>query len=333
MRGSEPGVTKSVSFVVFILISFLLTGCASVLIPAPTYEETQAARSYKKTVALIECRDVGSSVRGVDETAMPMLEQLFIGRTNLVERKVLGKIFNEWQLQQSGAAEKAQALGKLLGAQYLVTSNVVVSFGEPRLREASSKNKKGEFSGTISDEIGVRAEVALRVIDATTGLIVYAENKEAYQDNTTHLESFDDEARFNQALSRRSLALNKSHNRTAQGREDLEIVSHVVHAAVRQFENDMARTFAQEGQILQFVTNRQVLVNLGSAYGVKPGDTFIVWAQQPPLNDPKTGAMIIPKSKQALLRVVKVTSGLSCIAQGSAKDVSSLHVGDKVYTY
>jgi len=75
------------------------------------------------------------------------------------------------------------------------------------------------------------------------------------------------------------------------------------------------------------------LINLGSAYGIAPGQQLIVWQEDSAITDPKTGMTIVPKKKKAVLKVIEVNSGLSCLARAGKGLVAKIKVGDKAATY
>ena len=79
-------------------------------------------------------------------------------------------------------------------------------------------------------------------------------------------------------------------------------------------------------------SKKEDLVNLGSAYGIRPGHRMTVWREQPLIRDPNTGMEIIPRERKGIVKVTQVNSGLSCVAKGSGGLIAQIRVGDKVFT-
>jgi curli biogenesis system outer membrane secretion channel CsgG len=95
----------------------------------------------------------------------------------VVERQKLRAVLEEQDLSQSGrvSAETSIAIGKLTGAQYLVTGTVT-SFEE----KVELSTRRGWLGGTKVTGVseGGYLAVDLRVIDTTTGEIAYARTVE-----------------------------------------------------------------------------------------------------------------------------------------------------------
>jgi curli biogenesis system outer membrane secretion channel CsgG len=103
----------------------------------------------------------------------------------VVERQKLRAVLEEQALSESGHVEGAEgaALGKLLGADYLVTGTVTAF--EEKIEE---KIKSGFFGGNARVQQishGGYLAVDLRVIDASTGAIAAARTVEGFTEGGT----------------------------------------------------------------------------------------------------------------------------------------------------
>lgn len=117
---------------------------------------------------------------GVGRTLTTMLtsELAARGSFNVVERQKLRRVMEEQELSASGriAPETSIAIGRLTGAQYLVTGTIT-AYEE----DVTERRKSGFFGvGGGIEEVskGGYLAVDLRVIDTTTGEIRYARTVE-----------------------------------------------------------------------------------------------------------------------------------------------------------
>lgn len=161
--------------------------------PAPTLAQTTpeaapAAALSAPATAAATARPIIGVLKFQDETGA-MFMQGGAGRAmtnmltnelsarpafSIVERQKLRAVMEEQNLSASGrvSAETSIAIGKLTGAQYLVTGTVT-AFEE----KVNTQYKRGFFgvgAGVTSTSEGGYLAVDLRVIDTTTGEIRYA---------------------------------------------------------------------------------------------------------------------------------------------------------------
>ena len=100
--------------------------------------------------------------------------------------------------------------------------------------------------------------------------------------------------------------------------------------AVVKLGTSLAQTFILEGQVLRVVSEKEIMINLGSAHGIRPGNYVTVWQNQRKIIDPRTGMVVSPRSQIGRVKIAQVTSGLTAIAKGSRKVISFIHPGDKI---
>jgi curli biogenesis system outer membrane secretion channel CsgG len=321
-----------------VLISLILccAGCASVPVVEPTFEELEASKAYKKTVAIIEFTDEGSPIKGVQSAALSKLESMLVGHLNVVERRKVDRILAEREFVSTSDLEGMQELGSLLGAEYLFFGNVIASVGEPEIRHDNYTTDAGEFRGNIWEEVCGRTEVSIRIVDVTSGIVYYSGKRKASNCKESQKQQYSNEARFRKDLE---LRRNVGHiaaivKRFANlERESSYIVTKALEDATARFNYDLRNKFAQSGEVIKIISPKEVMINLGSAYGIKPGDKLIVWQEKDSVRDPRTGMTAISRKKKGVLKVTGVTSGLTCIAKGKKKLISTLRIGDRVFTH
>lgn len=326
---------KSISekVITLFLVSGLLSGCAGPTV-APTFEELNVTRKFKKTVAIIDIDDRGSQIKGISPIVISELERVMFGYCNLVERRKISAILAERQFTADQNAGTVTELGRLLGADYVVFGNAAASTSMPQLRSSESSHD-GNFYGTIWEEVTASAEVSIKMIDVDSAMIVYSGTRKDQSTQEVARQTFTDRSQYNKTLNTKNLASQIRQVVTAlvDMKSDYSFaVSRVLSSATENFSYDLRREFSHSGQILQIISDKEVIVNIGSAYGLKAGDDLVVLSDAKQIIDPKTGLNIAPAEKKGKLRVTSVTSGLSCIAKGSKKVISELKVGDTVWT-
>jgi len=314
----------------------LASGCASAPVVPPTDQELEAVRGYKKTLAIVEFTDEGSPIQGIQAVAQSKLENLLVGHFNLVEREKIEQVMAERNLGTPDAVERMTGLGKLLGADYVAFGNAIASLSRPEIKQTSHRGKKDRFYGRIWNEVSANAEVSLKIVSVSNGVMLYAGKKNARTDDQRDQRVYDDEEVFKRDSTIQAvgsvIGQVVDHFSGLEDRYSL-LAGGALDQAVAGFRLELISRFPQYGEILQILSNKEVLINLGSAYGIQPGHTLIVWSESQELRDPKTGLQVTPKEQKGVLKVTKVTSGLTCVAKGSARIISSLRVGDKIYTH
>lgn len=167
---------------IFIVISILL----NFAIPANAQENASIAKIEK--VEVIRDKPVIGVLKFQDETGAMFL-QGGVGRalttmlTNelsarpsltIVERQKLRAVLEEQNLSVSGmvSAETSIQIGKLTGAQYLITGTITAF--ENQVETKTKRGFMGYGGGVESISLGGYLAVDLRVIDTTTGEIRYS---------------------------------------------------------------------------------------------------------------------------------------------------------------
>ncbi len=364
---------KVSKFVCYLAVLALLWGCAPPLVVIPTEEELEAVQRFKKTVAIIEISEEGSSIKGISESAFSGLESALAGHFNLVEREKISQVLGERKFAERDDVERYTELGKLLGADYLFFGRAMAFFDKPEIKHSikyykskekedyerkewekekekekgedykrkeqehyKSKKEEGKFSGSIWREIRGICELNVKIVDVGNGIVRYADKKVGSMSRKEGTRRYEDENEFYRALdiaTKAEIIMEIAKTFARLGRENSIIISRAMDQATEKFKIDLRDKFPQTGQILQILSKKDVVINLGSAYGIKPGDKLIIWEELTPIKDPKTGVVTVPKQKKAILKVKKVTSGLSCIARGKKKYIRMIRVGDVVCTH
>jgi len=324
-------ISKAAIAVIFLPF---LAGCATPHIIAPTSEELSAAGKFKKTVAVVGISDEGSQIENIAVITTSKVEGALMSQFNVVDRRRITEIMSERALKAQANGQDLKEIGTLLGADYIVTGTVNSSLTGPEVNNYQN-DYKDSFYGSIWEETTAGSDLSLQFLNVDTGMLDYASDIKGIAVKRGPETTYSDRKAFDQALREKQIttAVQKiAGNFMHMTGWDSALIAESLDIAAGNYRNEFRKRFAQEGEIMEKISYNEVMINLGSAYGIVPGDSLAVFDCGPAVKDPKTGITTVPKNKQYTLKVTKVTSGLSCIAKGSEKLIASLRVGDKVYT-
>lgn len=198
-------------------------------------------------------------------------------RYDVVARTQIDKVLAEQRLNNSDLVDPKQAVavGKLLGANYVVTGSLLSASFEP-----------GFFS---KDEFRARAQ--LQVIDAETGKIVFS-------DTLTGVRTV--------LVMRRGASLS-----TISPAERDKSVGESLGAIADQFAGRVDLLHPLTGYVVK-VDGTRVAINLGRSSGAKAGQEFLVYEEAEPIRDPVTGELLSTERRPlARLLVTSVEPKLS----------------------
>ena len=151
----------------------------------PPAGPTPAATTARPIIGVLKFQDETGAMfmqGGVGRAMTTMLTNELSARPsfNIVERQKLRAVMEEQNLSASGrvSAETSIAIGKLTGAQYLITGTVTAF--EEKVNTQYKRAFLGVGAGVKSTSEGGYLAVDLRVIDTTTGEIRYARTIEGH---------------------------------------------------------------------------------------------------------------------------------------------------------
>jgi curli biogenesis system outer membrane secretion channel CsgG len=205
----------------------------------------------------------------------------------VVERPQLDKIAAEQTLGASGRVEpkSAAAIGKLLGAQALITGDIT-EFTYKR----STAGSKMSILKSIDSKLGakmdrVTAKVALdlRIIDATTGVVIGSVRGEGSASATGVSADYAKEGR--------ELGVGGS-KQTPLGAASREAIEKGVAELVKGL-----RQLPWQGRVAD-VRDGKIYINAGSDIGVREGMQLDVFVQSEAIIDPESGAALGSPDKQ-----------------------------------
>lgn len=176
------------------LLGILLIGCGTTGVystykteetPVTKFEQPPANFNAKR-IAVIELRDktMNSPLKGdVGSIAIDELTTLLVnsGRFQVIERERIDALLQEQGLAGKGIVDNATAaqIGKILGAELIFTGAVT--------NWEVKETKEGTYiivAGTRSQNVHIELAVDGRIIDTSTGTILFADSGEISRDET-----------------------------------------------------------------------------------------------------------------------------------------------------
>ena len=194
------------------------------------------------------------------------------GKFLLLERNDLATLLEEAKKSDNGLAT--------IGADYMIIGSVT---------EYGRKNvgKSGVFSSTKSQI--VEAAVAIRLVDVSTGLIIYSDEGKGSAELTTRTTmGVGGKADYDATLSDKAIS---------------EAIGQLVENIINKCTNKPWRTF-----FLSYDSEAKIIAG-GASQGIKAGDTFAVKTKGRKVKNPQTGVMIELPGKNIGNVTVVDTSG------------------------
>ena len=274
----------------------LLVSAAAFLVAAPAnaqrktqiVEPVQSAvktdgKFIKRKVAIGRFSNETQYAKGVfyDKENDPMGKQAYdilsaklaaSGKFLLLERGDLAALLEEAKKSDNGQAT--------IGADYLIFGSVT-EFGR------KNTGKSGVFSATKVQT--VEAAVAIRIVDVTTGLVIYSEEGKGSAELTTRTTmGVGGKAGYDATLSDKAIS---------------EAIGQLVENIINKCSDKPWRTF-----FLSYDSDAQLIAG-GASQGIKVGDVFAVKTKGKQVKNPQTGVMIELPGKQIGTVTVTATGG------------------------
>ena len=193
----------------------------------------------------------------------------------LLERSDLAQL-----LEEAKKSENGESGLQSIGADYLIIGSIT-EFGR------KNTGKEGVFTSTKMQT--VEAGVAIRLVDVSTGLIVYSDEAKGQAQITTRSTlGVGGRADFDATLSDKAIS---------------EAIGQLVENIINKCTDKPWRTF-----FLTYDADAQMIAG-GASQGVKEGDTFAVKTRGKKVKNPQSGMMIELPGKQVGTVTVTGTGG------------------------
>lgn len=190
----------------------------------------------------------------------------------LLERSDLAALLEECQKGENSAAT--------IGADYMIIGSIT-EFGR------KNTGKSGVFSTTSTQT--VEAKVSVRLVDVSTGLIIYSDEGAGEAEITTKTTmGVGGKAGYDATLSDKAIS---------------EAINQLVENIINKCTDKPWRTY-----FLSYDSDA-VLIGGGKSQGIEVGDTFVVKTKGKKVKNPQTGIMVELPGKQIGTCTVVMTGG------------------------
>ncbi len=250
----------------------------------PTNVQTQGDEMVlKRKVAIGRFSNETQYAKGIfyDKENDPMSKQALdilssklasSGKFLLLERNDLNALLEECQ--------KGENVASTIGADYMIIGSIT-EFG----RKNTGKN--GVFSSQKTQT--VEASVAIRLVDVSTGLIIYSDEGKGSAELTTKTTL--------------GVGGSSSYDATLSDKAISEAIGQLVENIINKCTNSPWKTYFLS------VDNDGVLIAGGASQGIKEGMTFAVKTVGKKVKNPQTGIMITLPGKSVGEAKVLTTGG------------------------
>ena len=197
------------------------------------------------------------------------------GKFLLLERSDLAQL-----LEEAKKSENGESGLQSIGADYLIIGSIT-EFGR------KNTGKEGVFTSTKMQT--VEAGVAIRLVDVSTGLIVYSDEAKGQAQITTKTTlGVGGRAGYDATLSDKAIS---------------EAIGQLVENIINKCTDKPWRTY-----FLTYDDDAQMIAG-GASQGVKEGDVFAVKTKGKKVKNPQSGVMIELPGKQIGTVTVSATGG------------------------
>lgn len=238
------------------------------------------ARVLKRKVAIGRFSNESQYAKGIfyDKENDPMGKQALdilsaklaaSGKFLLLERSDLATLLEEAKKSENGLST--------IGADYMIIGSIT-EFGRKNV------GKSGAFT-SVKMQV-VEATVAVRLVDVSTGLIIYSdEGKGSAELSTKTTMGLGGKAGYDATLSDKAIS---------------EAIGQLVENIINKCTDNPWRTY-----FLSYDNDAQLIAG-GASQGIKVGDTFAIKTKGKKVKNPQSGVMIELPGKQ--IGTVKVTA-------------------------
>lgn len=238
-------------------------------------------------------------------------EMVKMGTMDMFERDRLASVIREQNLGASGRVDPATAarIGKIIGVQYIITG-AVTEYGRSRAGGGGGGVRVGKTSYSST--------VDIRMVDAATGRIVFADNgNHTISSMNVKVFGFGGGQSFNEKAA------------TDAMRGAIQDLTQKLAALNLKSIKPKPSAGARSGKaVVADVDGNLITLNKGTGAGLKSGQVLTVKRKSKVIKDPATGKVIKVRYKTVgKMKLTEVDSGYS---EGTVVSGSGFKVGDIV---
>lgn len=230
------------------------------------------------------------------------------GKFSVMERDKLASVMKEQDMGASGRFDPSTAarIGKIIGVEYIITG-AVTEYGQ----SASG----GGGGGVHVGKKGYHASVDVRMVDATTGEIVFADTASASK-ASLDIRAF-------------GFGGGESFNEKKASAVMREAIKEIAAKITSKPLTPSGKPAAISGPALVAdVDGETITLNMGSNAGLKVGQTVTISRKGKVIKDPKTGKVL--KIKYKKIGTIKLTGVEESYSEGKIVSGAGFQIGDEM---
>ena len=237
------------------------------------------------------------------------------GKFDMFERERLSTIIKEQNLGASGRVDTTSAarIGKIIGVKYIITG-AVTEYGQSR--------SGGGGGGVNVGKVGYHSAVDIRMVDATTGKIVFADTASHSKSSVkVRVFGFGGGESFNEKLATETMR--EAIKEVAAKMDATEFKA----SGSRKPAAAAAKTSKPAGKaVVADVDGNTITLNKGKNAGFKSGQTVTISRKGKVIKDPTTGKVL--KIKYKTVGKIKLTEVEGAYSEGTIISGSGFKIGD-----
>jgi curli biogenesis system outer membrane secretion channel CsgG len=228
----------------------------------------------------------------------------------MFERERLQSVIKEQNLGASGRIDPSSAakIGKIIGVNYIVTG-AVTEYGQSRAG--------GGGGGVNVGKVGYHSSVDVRIVDAITGRIVFADSG-SHSKSSLKVKVFG----FGGGQS-----FNEKHATEAMRGAVKDVATKIAKIDLKSKKSSGGAVSAGRALIAD-VEGNTIMLNKGKNAGFTKGQTVTIYRKGKIVKDPATGKVLKVKYKK--VGDIKLTEVEDSYCEGEAISGSGFKVGDAV---
>jgi len=233
------------------------------------------------------------------------------GKFNVMERDRLAAIIKEQSLGASGRIDPSTAarIGKIIGVEYIITG-AITEYGQSRAG--------GGGRGINIGKKGYHATVDIRMINAATGQIVFA-------DSSSHSDSSYNVRVFGIGGGE---SFNEKKATEVMRAAIKNLAAKITSAPIKSAGGKSTAGSSGSITLVADVDGNIITLNKGKNAGLKTGQKVTISRKGKVIKDPQTGKVL--KIKYKKIGAIKLTEVEDSYAEGEIISGSGFNVGDIV---
>ncbi len=237
------------------------------------------------------------------------------GKFDMFEREKLNTVIKEQNLGASGRVDPSSAarIGKIIGVNFIITG-AVTEYGQSR--------SGGGGGGVNVGKVGYHSAVDIRMVNATTGKIVFADTASHSKSSVkVKVFGFGGGESFNEKLATETMR--EAIKKVAAKMDPTEFKT----SGNRKPAATAAKAAKPAGKaVVADVDGNTITLNKGKNASFKNGQTVTISRKGKVIKDPSTGKVL--KIKYKTVGKIKLTEVEEAYSEGTVTSGSGFKIGD-----